>query len=198
MIKGGIYRYEAHSRAFLVRARKALETFKAEHDVEQLLIAALMLRFGIEARLFDYIEAALPRDKRQEQLMRIAKLRSKYLLGKLTELNPDAKHELVVVIRPNENPEPAIGMRYTPITDSLARVHGKLGDLLHFNFFMRNPYWYATTRAQSPGQTVLHAQDLIEQGIAELGEATRGTLLSVKHWQPIVNQLLNESESDEQ
>jgi hypothetical protein len=191
VIKARIYKYDARAKGFLDRARTALEGFKSEHDVQQLLIAALMLRFGIEARLFEYIEASLPHEKRQQQLIKISKIKPKYLLAKLTELNPDAKQRVVVASTPEDNPGDAIGMHYSPVTDSLKRIHGELGSLLHFNFFKRNPYWYSTTRAQSPGVTVLHAQDVIEQGIAELDEATRGKILAVPRWQPIVDQLLN-------
>lgn len=196
MIKGGIYRYDVRSRAFLERAGKALETFKSEGDVEQLLTAALMLRYGIEARLFEYIEVALPPATRQADLRKISEHAASDLLRKLTGLNPAATRQVTVRISPSDNPTAEIGFRYTPVTDSLARIHGKLGGLLHFNFFTRNPYWYATTRAQSPGKTVLYAQDLIEQGIVELNEATRGTLLAVPQWQPVVDQLLKETDVD--
>ncbi len=196
MIKGGIYRYERHARAFLSRAQNALESFKSDGDVEQLFVAALMLRYGIEARLFEYIEAALPRATREADLRKISEHRASKLLQQLTGLNPDATRQVTVQMSPSDNPKAAIGLLYTPVTDSLARIHGKLGGFLHFNFFTRNPYWYSTTRAQSPGKTVLYAQDVIEQGIVELTEATRGTVLAAPQWQPMVDQLLDEAGAD--
>lgn len=56
-----IFKYPAHSHAFLTRARVALEAFDTEATVSNLFAAALEVRFGIEARLFEYIDAAIGR-----------------------------------------------------------------------------------------------------------------------------------------
>lgn len=187
-----MYRWAAHSHAFLKRAQAAIAEFKDNHEVQQLFVSALMLRLGIEARLFEYIEAELPSDTRRDQLMRISEYQASKLLARLTRLNPDAKGEVHVRFTPVDGGE-SFGMRYTPMTDSLASIHGRLGELLHFNFFKKNPYWYMADRVDYPGlPTVLHAQDLIEQGIRELTEATSGDLLSHPQFKAAVKHVVEE------
>lgn len=195
MKKDNMYKYPAHSRAFLDRAKIAAELFKTEHDVQQLLIAALMLRLGTEARLFEYIEAALPSDTRREQMMRISEYQASKLLLRLTRLNPNAGREVLLTMRP-ENGGDASVLRYSPVTDSLARLHGRLGELLHFNYFRKYPYWYVADRVDAPGlPTVLHALDLVERGISEPGEATSGLLLSHPQFKAVVQALLEDIET---
>jgi hypothetical protein len=192
MKDGDMYRWAAHADAFLERAQNAIAEFKENHDVQQLFVSALMLRLGIEARLFEYIEAELPSDNRREQVMRISEYQASKLLARLTRLNPDAKSEVLLKLTPSNGGE-SFGMRYTPMTDSLASVHGRLGELLHFNFFKKNPYWYMADRVDYPGlPTVLHAQDLVEQGIRELAEATSGTLLSHPRFKAAVEQVVED------
>jgi hypothetical protein len=194
---GKLYQYPAHSYAFLDRARTAIEQFKAAHDVQQLLISALMLRLGIEARLFEYIEAELPSEGRREHLMRISEYQATKLLARLTRLNPNAKDPTLLVFRPTDGGE-AFGMRYTPVTESLAKIHGRSGELLHFNYFRKNPYWYIADRVEAPGlPTVLHAQDLVEQGIRELGEATSGDLLNHPVFKRAVEEVIEELARDD-
>ncbi len=45
----------ATGSSFMERARVALRAFDEQDDVKQLFVAALMPRFGIEARLFEYV-----------------------------------------------------------------------------------------------------------------------------------------------
>jgi hypothetical protein len=52
-----LYQYPAHARAYLDRAKQLLINFDTESDVSSLFFAALELRFGIEARLYTYIDA---------------------------------------------------------------------------------------------------------------------------------------------
>jgi hypothetical protein len=134
---GGMYRYLAASHAFLERARDALRTFQQEDDVQSLFVGALMLRLGIEARLFEYIEAELPKESRREELMRISEYQATKLLARLIRMNPDASEETMLVLKPSFGE--AFGWRYTPVTKSLASLHGQLGELLHFNYFKKNP-----------------------------------------------------------
>ncbi len=150
-----------------------------------------------EARLFEYIEAELPSETRRQQLPRIAEFQATKLLSRLTGMNPDAKRGVVLTITRSEG-GPSFGLRYTPVTDSLARIHGQLGNLLHFNYFTKNPYWYIADRTDAPGlPTVLHAQDLVECGISELAEATSGDLLSHPQFKQVVQELVQESEGGE-
>jgi hypothetical protein len=187
-----IYQYPAHSHAFLGRAKLAIELFKTEHDVQQLLIAALMLRFGIEGRLFEYIGAELPSSTRDAQMMQISEYQASKLLSRLTRMNPDAGREVLLTVRPDDGGD-AVAWRYTPVTASLANLHGRLGELLHFNYFRKNPYWYIADRVAVSGlPTVLHALDLIERTIAELTEATSGSLLSHPQFKVAVQQIVED------
>jgi hypothetical protein len=196
MLRDGIYWYIAASSAFLDRARDALSVFQNDDDVQSLFVAALMLRLGIEARLFEYIEAELPRESRRAELMRISDYQATNLLRRLIRMNPNASDETLLIIREESGGE-AFGLRYTPVTKSLASLHGQLGELLHFNYFKKNPYWYVADRADAPGlPTLLHASDLIERGIAELAEATSGQLLNHPSFKMQVQQLVEEIEAD--
>jgi hypothetical protein len=194
MKRNGIYRWLAASRAFLGRARDSLKAFDEQDDVEQLFVAALMLRFGIEARLFEYIEAELPVETRQADVQRISEFAASRLLNRLTELNPRAAHGSTHVFRADDKPEAAFGFRYTPVTKELASIHGKLGGLLHFNYFKGNPHWYADSRNSQTGSTILNSRDLIAEGIAELTKATEGTLLNNPSFASALANLRDEDE----
>jgi hypothetical protein len=196
MKDGKIYRFGAHSRVFLERAKAAVEKFKLEDDPQQLLIAALMLRQGIEARLFEYIEAELPADSRKEKLARISDYQATKLLARLTRMNPDAQRAVQLRIT-SEQTGNSFGMCYTPVTDSLARIHGRLGELLHNNYFRKNPYWFIADRLNGGGlPTLLHGQDLVEQGILELCEATSGALLSHPQFKAAVQEIVEELDTE--
>jgi hypothetical protein len=179
MKKNGLYRWLAASRAFLDRSRESLAQFDEKDDVQQLFVAALMLRYGIEARLFEYIEAELPQETRRDGIRRISDVAATKLLARLTGLNPRVAHETMHVFHPEQEGGHSFGFKYTPVTRSLAVIHGRLGGLLHFNYFKKNPEWYVATRTGGAGApTLLHARDLIAEGIDELTKATAGTLLN--------------------
>jgi hypothetical protein len=179
MKRNGIYRWLAASRGFLDRAKNSLADFDGQDDVQQLFVATLMLRFGIEARLFEYIEAELPAETREADVRTISEFAASKLLRQLTSINPRAAHETTHVFRPSDEPEKTFGFRYTPVTRELASIHGQLGALLHFNYFKRNPHWYVDARSTNSGtSTILDARDLVARGIAELEKATQGTLLN--------------------
>src|SRR5216117_4061431 len=81
------YRPEWHSSAFLARARREPERFDAG-AAEALFYAALELRFGIEARIYDYLRAtyqSLGRDPES-----VTGYEVKKLLGALTRAAPSA------------------------------------------------------------------------------------------------------------
>jgi hypothetical protein len=54
-----IFQFQAHSRAFLNRAREHLARFETDSQVQSFFYAALELRFGIEARLNEYLAPEL-------------------------------------------------------------------------------------------------------------------------------------------
>ena len=195
MKKNGIFRWMATGTGFLNRARVALRAFDEQDDVQQLFVAALMLRFGIEARLFEYIRAELPAETREADIRKISEYTATNLLARLVGLNPRAANEGTHVFRPSKG-GPAFGFSYTPVTQSLAAIHGRLGGLLHFNYFAKNREWYVDERPpKSSGVvTILVSRDLIAQGIEELAQATSGTLLNNPTFASGVFQLREETE----
>jgi len=70
--KDGIFRWMATGSSFLKRARVALRAFDEHDDVQQRFVAALMPRFAIEARLFEYVYAELPKDARDADINKIS------------------------------------------------------------------------------------------------------------------------------
>jgi hypothetical protein len=179
MKKDGIYRWGVASRAFLARSREALAAFDERDDVQQLFIAALMLRYGIEARLFEYIEAELPPETRKQDIQHISEFTATTLLARLTSLNPRVGQETTFVLHPEQESGQSVAFRYTPVTKSLAKLHGRLGGLLHFTYFRKNPYWFVAERSSDRrNQTLLDTRDLLARGIEELAQATAGDLLT--------------------
>ena len=59
-----MYEYPAHSRAFLSRAKQHLKAFDDNSNVSSLFYASLELRFGIESRLYEYIDATFKSQKK--------------------------------------------------------------------------------------------------------------------------------------
>jgi hypothetical protein len=189
-----MFDYPAHSRAFLGRAVTALAAFDTEDRADELFRAALELRFGIEARLFEYIEAALKTLKQEPK--RIKDYSATKLLARLTALNPRAEHRVVVRIT-SEQTGSSSAFQFTPVTRELAIIHGKLGALLHFTYFSNNSMWYLRHRLDVEGvPTLLHARDLIQQGINELSQATAGSLLASAWFTERVAAVNDESASD--
>lgn len=196
MKKNGVFQWMATGKSFLKRARVALRAFDEQDDVQQLFVAALMLRFGIEARLFEYIRAELPADTREADLKRISEVAATKLLARLVGLNPRAASETTHVFHPSHG-GPTFGLRYTPVTPRLAAIHGRLGGLLHANYFAKNREWYVDERPTTTGTvTILTSRDLIAQGIEELAHATSGTLLNNPSFARTVSALRDEIQDD--
>jgi hypothetical protein len=182
------FTFPAMSYAYLARARKALAQFDADLDATHLFVAALELRFGIEARLFEYIDAAI--DRNPEQRMRFKDYSATKLLARLTMENPRAQ-EVSYSRLTCEQTGQSSGFAYTPVTRELASIHGQLGNLLHFTYFWQNPHWYLNRRLESPGlPTLLHARDLVALGIDGLAYATSGNLLNHPSFKISVDELV--------
>lgn len=145
-----LYTWYTDSRSFLSRARQSLAAFDDREDVQELFIAALMLRYWIEARLFEYVYHELPKDTRDEDIARISEFAATRLLRQLTDLNPRSAVGTTLVFTPESGGKP-FGFRYTPMTKSLAALHGRLGGFLHMNYFKRNRYWFLRARGDRPG-----------------------------------------------
>jgi len=188
----GIYQHGISSHAFLQRARTALSAFDAESRVDALFNAALELRFGIEARLYEYIGGAL--STLHQPARRIKDYSATRLLAVLTELDPHAGGRVALRITSDQTGH-ATELHYTPVTKELAAVHGKLGGLLHYTYFANNEMWYFRRRFDGAGQTLLNARDLVQQGIEQLAQATAGSLLAPPRFTEVVAALNEPSAS---
>ena len=61
--------------------------------------------------------------------------------------------------------------RYTPVTKELASIHGRLGELLHHSFFVKNPNWaYKRKVVKNQFVTIDDSVPLIEKGILKYVE----------------------------
>lgn len=183
-----MFQFKAHARAFLDRAREHLAVFHSTADLGHFFYAALELRFGIEARVTDYLGAAL------KSLGRDATNLNEYvaskLLRRLAEIEP--LYEAPEILRvTSEQTGKSSAFAYTPVTRELAGIHGRLGELLHYKFFLNNPHWYMKQPlGGEPNRSVADFVPLVEKGIAELARATSGTLLGHPRFTAIVQDVL--------
>lgn len=178
------FNYNISAIYYLNRAKEQLQLFDSG-VIEGLFYGALDLRFGIEARLFEYIKASSQTLKHSNEYV------ATNLLRILTETNPDYNEPATIVIG---LPEQNIGSRldYTPVTKKLAFFHGKLGEMLHFKFFMKNENWFIMQRLSNKrGQkTLLNSRDFLDEVTNELQYATSGVLLS----HPTFTKLMKEAD----
>ena len=183
-----MFKFKAHARSFLDRAREHLATFQASADLRYFFYAALELRFGIEARFTDYLVAelkALGRDPKDLKEYVPSKL-----LRKLAEIDPDYETPETLTVTSEQSGESRV-LLYTPVTKELAQIHGKLGELLHFKFFLKNQHWYLRQQlGGKPNRSVADFVPLIELGVAKLAHATSGTLLVHSRFTTIVQDVL--------
>ena len=169
-----LFKYGIPSHCFLERARKQLKLFD-EDTPESLFYAALELRMGIEARLFEYIEASLRASKKP--LERIKDYSAKKLLRKLSKIAPDATNPATLTMSTGAIGQGTV-LEYVPVTRQLASYHGMLGEILHFKFFRNNKYWYRKKRlSQKPKKkSLLDYRDFLEEAATELEKVNRGAL----------------------
>jgi hypothetical protein len=172
-----VFDFPTHGAAFLWRANAALEAFDATERGADLITAAMHLRLGIEARLFEYIDVALrqlgqPRSK-------ISKYQAQVLLARLTSLAPDAQREGGITVTIDRTGESATSV-YTPVTKELAGVHSRLGTFLHYPYFWNEEMWYLRRRFEDGRgwPTLYHVRDFVADGISQLNRACSGTLLA--------------------
>jgi hypothetical protein len=182
------YQYGAHSRAFLERAIRHLHEFDANGSVESFFYAALELRFGIEARVNEYLDATLK--SLGAESTRIVEYAATKLLRKLSSIAPEAERATQLRVTSEQTGNSA-AFEYTPVSPALARMHGQLGELLHFKFFRNNPYWYIRTAFSNGSErTLVDYRNLLRDVVAEMQYSTRGTLLTHPKFTEIVNELL--------
>jgi len=157
-----------------------------------LFYAALELRFGIEARLYEYIDATC------QSLGVLSEERKEYagtlLLKRLLRLDSDAGKEMTITI--GDGSGVGVSLAYTPVTSVLAQMHGQLGGMMHVTFFRQNQDWsaLAPTGAYGRQSLVFYRRFLGEVDVA-LAEATRGTMLMNPLFTRTFVQILSEEEA---
>lgn len=179
-------RFRIDARSFLARARQRLAEFDAGRH-EALFYAALDLRYGIEARLHTYVDAALR--LRGEATARQKEYTATALLARLKQMNPDAERACTLAMRLDDSTTTGV-LVFTPVTPRLASMHGRLGELLHAKFFRNNPAWVISRQTEGNGlQSLPDYRRFLAEVEAELAEATRGTLTG----HPVFTELINEA-----
>lgn len=187
------YRFPTAATSFLARAEAQLESFEKDENIAAFFYAALELRFGIEARLQEYIAAAL-RSMGENQPISSEYVATK-LLRRLHTLNPDADKGYSLRLTEVEAGRLAYEGQYTPVTPRLAAIHGMLGELLHYKFFPNNKYWYLRVPpADASQKTLTYFVALVKEGIHELGKAASGTILHSTFFTDAIREVLEERE----
>lgn len=188
------FQYQAHSRAFLARAREHLAHFEMDGQVQNFLYAALELRFGIEARLNEYLAPAL------DAIGKIHKDETEYvasrLLTKLAKIDPTSEQPATLRATSEQTGDSFVA-HYTPVSRRLASIHGQLGELLHYKFFVKNEHWgWRKPFGRNPHRSIPDFVELLNEGVAELELATSGTLLENPKFTALVEEVLSEGASN--
>jgi len=184
-------RFPVSARAFLSRASEQLARFERDESVESLFYAALELRFGIEARLHEYLGPALRSIGKEPQST------SGYVATKLLKLlismdtDADRPSTLRITAEPDGH---STVMQFAPVSQRLAAIHGRLGELLHYKFFINNQHWFVRKPlGGNPHRSIADFLPLLKEGIAELQQATSGSLLSNPRFTHLVQQMAEEA-----
>lgn len=166
--------YNIDSLSFIERAKMQLAKFDNEENISCLLYAAFELRMGIESRLYEIIDAYPEEDTSKLKLNK--KFIATKLLKDLLSINPDANSESMIALSINGNQQEFY--RFTPVTKKLVSLHGKLGDMLHFNLFRDTPEWYGKKPNEDGKKyTLLKHRDFLDEVVEELFNCSSGDLL---------------------
>lgn len=152
-------RYRICSRGYLSRALSCLE----EPSPNFLFYAAFELRCGIEARLKEYLEAQEEIEARKKRGWEIPKLAKN-----LERVFTTGNKIVFLGIRDPATSQSLVDLYYTPVTESLQKRGGRLGDWLHSQKHFRNfddPWW-------------VESRKYLCRTAEELRIATTGTLLA--------------------
>ena len=169
-----LFQYNIDSQSYLCRGRDHLEHFDTG-EVPSLFYAALELRMGIEARIREYLDATIK--SRSKSYPKIKDHAATKLLNRLKEIEPDAENWAIVTFTMGKT-GPQSKLVYTPVTQKLAKMHGRIGELLHFNVFKNSPDWFYNQRLNDIGsRSLLDIRDYLVNVADELKQANRGTLL---------------------
>jgi hypothetical protein len=146
--------YCTGSRDYLERAKR----LRASRSTRGLLYAALELRFGIEARLHEYLDGSTKSKKGQWQI-RVLVREIEDSLGEYTT------PVVVTVTHPESGKK--IKLEYTPVGPALKQIGERLGEYLH----------HTPARDLRSSAKVLVLANIVDAGIEGLSQATRGTLI---------------------
>lgn len=184
------FQYQAHSRAFLLQAREHLARFEMDGQVQNFFYAALELRFGIEARLNEYLTPTLKTIGKEPKYVR--EYVATKILNRMAKIDPTFEQPTALHIT-SEKTGNSFVAHYTPVSRNLAAIHGQLGELLHYKFFVNNEHWIlrkplgGTSHCSIPDFVVL-----LNDGIAELEQATTGKLLVNPKFTALIEKILCE------
>lgn len=183
-------RFHTGARSFLARSIEHLAIFERDESVEHFFYAALELRFGIEARLNEYLAPALKSIGKDQKS--ISEYVASKLLKRLISINPDAGRATTLRLTSEQSGHSTV-MKFTPVSPRLAAIHGQLGELLHFKFFTNNEHWLMRKPlGGNPHRSLADYLPLLKEGLAELQQATSGLLLSSPRFTEIVEEVAKE------
>ena len=149
--------FRGTARECLKRAKELRQTGEAG----KLFYAALEIRFGIEARLYEYLTAPGESICLQSIPWRLASLKKS-----VDGLHGAILHPIKVTFFDPTSDNPVI-CEYTPVTEKLKKIGERIGDYLH----------YKPQRRQDTAKMEAELGALIDIGTQELAVATRGTFL---------------------
>lgn len=109
-----------------------------------LIYAALELRFGVEARLREYVEAIDHIPKSQKQQWEVAKL------GRSIESAYQTGDKIMIFTIRFPEDDAELSLTYTPVSERLREITQRLGAYLHVNkhTHANKPEWWAELRSQ--------------------------------------------------
>ncbi len=165
--------FDFTSRAFLERATALIAQFDRTEDAALLFYAALELRNGIEARLWEYVNYQAPGSVREREYK---------------------ANKLLAALRYNAWPPPPASAQislwyatseghvkkewsYVPPSEECVRMHGRLGDYLHASLFFANPQIGARVREVEGQQSFLDIREDLRTFADELLKLTTGNML---------------------
>jgi hypothetical protein len=187
-------RFNTGARSFLARSIAQLAVFERDDSVEHFFYAALELRFGIEARLNEYLGPALKSIGKDNKS--ISEYVATKLLKRLISIDPDAGRASTLRITGEQSGHLTV-VQFTPVSQRLAAIHGRLGELLHFKFFTNNEHWLiGKPLGRNPHSSIADYVPLLREGIAELQQATSGLLLSNPRFTELVEEVAKEAPDD--
>ena len=85
-------------------------------------------------------------------------------------------------------------MQFTPVSQRLAAIHGQLGELLHFKFFINNEHWFVRKPlGGSQHRSVADYLPTLREGVDELRKATSGSLTSNPKFTELVEEVAKDA-----